>query len=247
MELRMRRIRKAAHAGVATGMGLHFSHIADLMVKPGGTIAMLLPMSAVTTYNENINSDEGWSSFRRKLVERYRNIRIISVAGFEDCKSNFSHDTGIAEIMLIAQRILPGEHPDRTGHFINLTKRPESTAEAARVAVAINQAMTELEQGTTGNAREIILNGKKEGIAIRAEISEKEIWPMVRVLDPGLIQAAGEISQGMLRTAPGKPPAIISTTLLERVAVHGNPTPRIDFYLEPGNPRQPRSRGAAVA
>ena len=34
MELRMRRIRKAAHAGVGTGMGLHFSHIADLMVKP---------------------------------------------------------------------------------------------------------------------------------------------------------------------------------------------------------------------
>ena len=239
MELRMRRIRKAAHAGVGTGMGLHFSHIADLMVKPGGTIAMLLPMSAVTTYNENINSDEGWSSFRRKLVERYRNIRIISIAGFEDCKSNFSHDTGIAEIMLIAQRILPGEHPDRTGHFINLTKRPESTAEAARVAVAINQAMTELEQGTTGNTREIILNGKKEGIAIRAEISEKEIWPMVRVLDPGLIQAAGELSQGMLRTAPGKPPAIISTTLLERVAVHGNPTPRIDFYLEPETPGNP--------
>ena len=239
MELRMRRIRKAAHAGVGTGMGLHFSQIADRMVKPGGTIAMLLPMSAVTTYNENINSDEGWSSFRRKLVERYRNIRIISIAGFEDSKSNFSHDTGIAEIMLIAQRILPGEHPDRTGHFINLTTRPESTAEAARVAVAINKAMTKLEQETTGNTMDIILNGKKEGILIRAKISEKEIWPMVRVLDPGLIQAAGEISQGILRTAPGKPPAIISTTLLERVAVHGNPTPRIDFYLEPETPGNP--------
>ena len=239
MELRMSKIRKAAHAGVGTGMGLHFSHIADLMVKPGGTIALLLPMSAVTSHNENVNSNEGWSSFRRKLVERYRNIRIISIAGFEDSKSNFSHDTGIAEIMLIAQRTLPGEHPDRTGHFINLTKRPESTAEAARVAVAINQAMTELKQGTTGNTRDIILNGKKEGIAIRAEISEKEIWPMVRVLDPGLIQAAGELSRGMLRTAPGKPPAIISTTLLERVAVHGNPTPRIDFYLEPETPGNP--------
>ena len=239
MELRMRRIRKAAQAGVGTGMGLHFSQIADLMVKPGGTIALLLPMSAVTTHNEKIDSSEGWSSFRRKLVEGYRNIRIISVAGFEDSKSNFSHDTGIAEVMLIAQRNLPGEHPDRTGHFINLTRRPESTAEAARVAVAINQAMTELEQGTTGNTSEIILNGKKEGIAIRAEISEKEIWPMVRVLDPGLIQAAGELSRGLLRTAPGKPPAIISTTLLERVAVHGNPNPRIDFYLEPETPGNP--------
>ena len=163
MELRMRRIRKAAQAGVGTGMGLHFSQIADLMVKPGGTIALLLPMSAVTTHNEKIDSSEGWSSFRRKLVEGYRNIRIISVAGFEDSKSNFSHDTGIAEVMLIAQRNLPGEHPDRTGHFINLTRRPESTTEAARVAVAINQAMTELEQGTTGNTSEIILNGKKEG------------------------------------------------------------------------------------
>ena len=257
IELRMSKIRKAAHAGVGTGMALHFSQIADLMVKPGGTIALLLPMSAVTTYNENINSNEGWSSFRRKLVERYRNIRIISIAGFEDSKSNFSHDTGIAEIMLIAQRTLPGEHPDREGHFINLTERPKSTAEAARVAQAINQAVAELKKGPYCNhspessapessapessapeisAREIILNGKKGGIAIRAEISEKEIWPMVRVLDPGLIQAAGELSKGILRTSPGSPPTIIPTTLLEQVAVHGNPTPRIDFYLEPETP-----------
>ena len=250
IELRMSKIRKAAHAGVGTGMALHFSQIADLMVKPGGTIALLLPMSAVTTYNENINSNEGWSSFRRKLVKRYRNIRIISIAEFEDSKSNFSHDTGIAEIMLIAQRTLPGEHPDREGHFINLTKRPESTAEAARVAQAINQAVAELKKEPYCNhspessapeisAREIILNGKKGGIAIRAEISEKEIWPMVRVLDPGLIQAAGELSKGILRTSPGSPPTIIPTTLLEQVAVHGNPTPRIDFYLEPETPGNP--------
>ena len=250
IELRMSKIRKAAQAGVGTGMALHFSQIADLMVKPGGTIALLLPMSAVTTYNENINSNEGWSSFRRKLVKRYRNIRIISVAEFEDSKSNFSHDTGIAEIMLIAQRTLPGEHPDREGHFINLTKRPESTAEAARVAQAINQAVAELKKEPYCNhspkssapeisAREIILNGKKGGIAIRAEISEKEIWPMVRVLDPGLIQAAGELSKGILRTSPGKPPTIIPTTILEQVAVHGNPTPRIDFYLEPETPGNP--------
>ena len=62
---------------------------------------------------------------------------------------------------------------------------------------------------------------------------------MVRVLDPGLIQAAGELSQGILRTSPGSPPTIISTTLLEQVAVHGNPTPRIDFYLEPETPGNP--------
>ena len=242
MEIRMRRVQDAAHAGTGNGLALHFSHIADLMVKPGGTIALFLPMSAVTTYNEKINSKEGWSSFRWKLVEGYRNIRIISIAGFDEYESNFSHDTGIAEVMLIAQRTLPGEHPDKTGHFINLAGRPGSTAEASQMAVAINQAMTEIEQGTTRNTREIILNGKKEGIVIRAEISEKEIWPMVRVLDPGLIQAAGELSRGMLRPAPGNPPAIIPTTLLEQVAVHGNPTPSIDSYLGPevpGNPVRP--------
>ena len=239
MELRMRRVRDAAHAGTRNGMALYFSHIADQMVKPGGTIALLLPMSAVTTYNEKINSSEGWSSFRRQLAEGYRNIRIISVAGFEDYDSNFSHDTGIAEVMLIAQRTHPGEHPDGAGYFINLARRPGSSEEAAQLATVINQATTELEQETTGNTRAIILNGKKEGIAIRAEISEKEIWPMVRVLDPSLIQAAEELSRGMIRTAPGKPPAIIPTTLLEQVAVHGNPTPSIDSYLEQETPGKP--------
>ena len=239
MEIRMRRVRDAAHAGTRNGMALYFSHIADQMVKPGGTIALLLPMSAVTTYNEKINSSEGWSSFRRQLVEGYRNIRIISITGFEDYDSNFSHDTGIAEVMLIAQRTHPGEHPDGAGHFINLARRPGSSEEAAQLAIVINQATTELEQETTGNTREIILNGKKEGIAIRTEISEKEIWPMVRVLDPGLIQAAEELSRGMIRTAPGKPPAIIPTTLLEQVAVHGNPTPSIDSYLGQETPGKP--------
>ena len=239
MDARMRRIRKTAHAGNGNGIALHFSHIADLMVKPGGTIALLLPMSAVTTYNEKINSKEGWSSFRQKLVEGYRNIRIISVAAFEECESNFSHDTGIAEVMLIAQRTIPGENPDRTGYFINLAGRPGSTEEAAQMSVAINQAMKEIEQGTTSNTKEIILNGRKKGIVVRAEISEKEIWPMVRVLDPGLIRAAGELSQGMLRTDPGKSPAIIPITLLEQVAVHGTPTPSIDTYLGPETPGNP--------
>ena len=79
-----------------------------------------------------------------------------------------------------------GEHPDRAGHFINLTERPESQAEAARVARAINQAVAELKQGPHCNhSREIILNGKKGGLRYERRSRRKRYGPWYESWTPG--------------------------------------------------------------
>ena len=113
MEGRMTRIRRSIQAGPGNGLALHFSHLADAMVKPGGAIALLLPMSVINNNTATSERREGWSMFRQKLARDYNRIIIVSIAAFEETDSNFSHDTGIAEVMLVARRNAPGEELTR--------------------------------------------------------------------------------------------------------------------------------------
>ena len=233
MKQRMARIRDSIQAGTSNGLALHFSHLADRMVRPGGVIALLLPMSVVTSHSTDMSHQEGWSMFRRKLVEDYTDIRIVGIAGFEESNSNFSHDTGIAEIMLIARRIQDGEQPDRTGCFINLRQRPESRREAAQLARAIREMAAELEAEPPGGKRQIVVNGRTEGVAVRMELQEQKVWSMSRVLDPSLVEAAEDLRRGWLHTTTGSPPVNIPTRSLGEMASIGTPTPNIEGNLGP--------------
>ena len=105
MGRRMEKIRARIQAGPGNGFSLHFAHLAHRMVKRGGTIAVLLPMSSLSsgggageTWGIQ-RTDQGWPSFRRKLIDCYTDIRVIGIAGFEDTDSTFSQDTYIAEAM----------------------------------------------------------------------------------------------------------------------------------------------------
>ena len=233
MKQQMARIRDSIQAGPANGLALYFSHLADRMVRPGGVIAMLLPMSVVTSHSTDMRRQEGWSMFRRKLVENYTDIRIVGVAGFEESDSSFSHDTGIAEIMLIARRIQGGEQPDRTGCFINLRRRPESRREASNLAHAIREMVAELEAEPPGGKRQIVVDGRTEGVVVRMELQEQKVWSMSRVLDPSLVEAAEDLRRGWLHTTTDSLPANIPTRRLGEMAFIGQPTPNIEGVLGP--------------
>ena len=157
MENRLENIQQRVKAGWSNGLSLHFTHLAHRMVKRGGTIALLLPMSALTSgggsgeAHGNHRPDLGWPVFRRKLVTGYTNVRIIGIADFEEQDSTFSHDTHIAEVMILARRLQVGEEPDGTGCFINLKHRPDDEDGAARVAQAIDETIQRLEEEPPGN------------------------------------------------------------------------------------------------
>ena len=169
MENRMENIQDRVKAGWSNGFSLHFTQLAHRMVKRGGTIALLLPMSALTAgggsgeAHGSRRPDLGWPVFRRKLVSGYTNVRIIGIAAFEEQDSTFSHDTHIAEVMLLARRVRVGEKPAGTGCFINLKRRPEDEDGAARLAQAIDETVRQLEDEPPGTTLDLSVDGRAQG------------------------------------------------------------------------------------
>ena len=211
MENRMENIQDRVKAGWSNGFSFHFTQLAHRMVKRGGTIALLLPMSALTAgggsgeAHGSRRPDLGWPVFRRQLVSGYTNVRIIGIAAFEEQDSPFSHDTHIAEVMLLARRVRVGEKPAGTGCFINLKRRPEDEDGAARLAQAIDETVRQLEDEPPGTTLDLTVDGRAQGNVVRDFLPKDDIWTLSRVLDPGLVQAVTELKKGKLHAGgPGE-------------------------------------------
>ena len=253
MGRRMEKIKARIQAGPGNGFSLHFAHLAYRMVKHGGTIALLLPTSALSAGGGggetwgNHRPDQGWPSFRRKLIDGYAEIRVIGVAGFEDTDSTFSQDTYIAEAMLVARRTRTGERPDGTGCFITLKQRPEDADAAAHLARAIERTAGQLREEEPGTVRELASGSGVEGTAVKALLPRDDIWSMSRVLDPALVQAVEELRKGRLHIGDGD--EVVSLPIealgdIARVGLTGYETARmLGTQAAPGSKAFPSLRG----
>ena len=222
MENRLENIAQRVKAGWTNGLSLHFAHLAHRMVKRGGTIALLLPMSALTSgggsgeAHGNRRPDLGWPVFRRKLISGYTNVRIIGIADFEEQDSTFSHDTHIAEVMILGRRLQVGEESNGTGCFINLKRRPDDEDGAARLAQAIDETVRRLEEEPPGTTLDLSMDGIPQGNVVRDHLPKDDIWTLSRVLDPGLMQAVTALKKGTLHTGgPGEPIKLPIATLAD--------------------------------
>ena len=81
------------NAGYAT----NFLAVADKKIKPGGTLGFVLPST--------IHYGSSWQKVRDMLALRYKNITVISIAYPTNKDMAFSADTGMNEIILIAQKV----------------------------------------------------------------------------------------------------------------------------------------------
>ena len=90
---RLPRLR-ASHGNA--GLVSNFMDLAHIKLKPGGILALITPMTVV--------SGGAWSNMRELLAREYRNITIISPATNKKHGRNWSADTGLNEVMIIAQK-----------------------------------------------------------------------------------------------------------------------------------------------
>ena len=201
---RMMQVRTAAKAEGQSSLALHFSHIAHRMTSPGGTIALLLPGFALKGGTTGVR---GWPAFRRQIARHYRDVVVISIAGFDDAGSTFSHDTQIPEVMIIARKKgkgeLPGSGlpgcglPGEAAAFINLTRPPQDEEHAARIADAAAELARELRKSPENIPHPLLLDDKPEGNAILVELPQNGApWRYAGVMDPRLANLAGEMKPG---------------------------------------------------
>ncbi|MER9559380.1 hypothetical protein [Mesorhizobium sp. M0323] len=121
-----RRVKTSKLAASSTaGLGSVFTAVADRHLKDGGRIALVLPAALATGV--------AWEKTRELFRHRY--VLETVVASHDPARWNFSENTDLSEIMLIARKRNGQAESDQsmashTTQFINLWQNPKNSAHA---------------------------------------------------------------------------------------------------------------------
>ena len=115
-------------ANKVAGHASSFTVLAGRLVKPGGRIALVLPVTAL--------SGESWRDIRETLASQYE-IEYVVSSHDPDLRS-MSYDTAIAEILLVARRLRDTENPTGRGMFVNLWRTARQDTDALALVRAVN-------------------------------------------------------------------------------------------------------------
>ena len=184
--------QKCQLSGNNTGLGAHFVDLADRMLRPNGTMAFVLPVTTIT--------GDSWYKVRNLWAEEYHDVLVITIAheAIEECA--FSSDTGMAECLVIAKK---GKHKN-TGccTFVCLKRCPNGELEALEIAKGIHTLKNsrQLDDDTLSGGDPLHIGDEVIGHLISAPIVQgKAGWPLSRVRDMSVVQAAHHLASGLIR------------------------------------------------
>ncbi|MDE2956564.1 MAG: hypothetical protein OXU68_06120 [Bacteroidota bacterium] len=181
---------KGAFHGKA-GLGTAFFDVAAQMVKKGGKVAFVLPMTCAV--------GDAWSNLRREVCGKFGEVMVVSIADAPDGKGAraLSADTRMGEILLLAR----SGSSDRSITYVNLHQKLLSTIsayEVARSVVEIADDVPALTGSLTGGRR-IAVGGDLVGSIIRGDLEGDTGWCAVGIRNLRLAQVAHQLSSGALR------------------------------------------------
>ena len=213
------------NAGIASA----FAALAHRKLKPGGVLALVLPLSAA--------SGLSWQGFRRMLGDGYTDLTVLSIAA-NGRDMSFSSDTGMAECLVVARKnAAPGGTIPRA-QFTSLHYRPSGVAQSAAIAQSIIGVggVRGIEDGPYGGTQ-LLVGDDVAGAVLDAPPGDDGVnWGSVRMLDYSLAQTAYALTQSRL-WLPGSPAALdLPITVLGSVGKLGlvdrditGPAPRGPF------------------
>ena len=175
------------NAGIASAFGA----LADRKIRPGGVLALVLPLS--------IASGLAWQGFREMLARDYTNVSVLSIAA-NGRDMSFSSDTGMAECLVIARKLKLDERPLERVWFASLRHRPQGFANASLLAMKTNDngQIRGIEDGPFGGTP-LMIGDESDGNMVTAPRSGNGgSWGAVRLSDYALAQTAFELSRSKL-------------------------------------------------
>ena len=176
------------YAGIASA----FVAVADRMVKKRGTVALVLPMTALQGMS--------WQKVRQLIASAYRDVTVLTIAAPRQYDRSFSADTGMAETMIVCRE--SSNAPGGRGLFVSLRRRPDSEMEAAEIARAIrataeSSAARTLEDGPFGGSP-VSVGDEPLGEVIDAPLSRDAPWSAVGISDFAVVQTAYQLVNGTI-------------------------------------------------
>ena len=198
------------NAGIASA----FAALAQRKLKPGGVLALVLPLSAAAGLS--------WRGFRQMLATDYDDLTVLSIAS-NGKDMSFSSDTGMAECLVIARKLKAAEAKAQRAHFTSLTRRPQGFAHASSIAKNIIECdyVRQIEDGPYGGTP-LMVGDELVGEMLTALSGVNgENWSAVRLLDYSLAQTAYALSHSKL-WLPGRRSSLkLKATTLDRIGSLG--------------------------
>ena len=237
MAKRMSMLKKGTCYHGNAGMASAFAALGHRKLKPGGVLALVLPLSAAAGLS--------WQGFRKMLAEGYDDLTVLSIAAAGNDYLSFSADTGMAECLVIARKLKPGERPSRRMHFTSLYRRPQGFSDASAIAVNVVSAdnVRQVEDGPYGGTPLMVGDDVTGEIMMAESSKDGRQWGAVRLSDYSLAQTAYALSHSRLWLPGSHTPLKLHTDLLGVVGklglysldIIGNP-PRGPFDKAPASP-----------
>ena len=215
----------AAHGNA--GLGSYFFEIADIKVREGGQLAMVLPLSFIV--------GESWRGARQLIASRYEGIMIVTItqSATEDCA--FSADTNMAECLLLARKKFienDSKKENKIKHnriaSVALKQRPRNIIEASEIARTIKKLQATknvncLEDGPIGGS--LIKAGKTSlGQILDVPLDKEGFCPALAIQSPDIMQSAWQLAEKNLLWLPGQAEgqaSAIPTTTIGNFAKRG--------------------------
>ena len=193
------------YAGIASS----FAALGNKKLKPGGVLALVLPLSAA--------SGVSWQAFRQMLAGEYTDLQVLSIAAnvkdmsfsADNDHLSFSADTGMAECLVIARKLEKGAVSDNRMKFVSLYRRSGGFAQSAAIAKNILEAgiVRGVEDGPY-DGNELEVGEEILGKLLTAPCSpDGDTWAGVRIVDYSLAQTAYALADSRL-WLPGSPAAL---------------------------------------
>ena len=174
------------YAGIASA----FAALAHKKIKPGGVMALVLPMSAA--------SGQSWEDFREMIARDYTELIVLTIAAADNDDLSFSADTDMAECLVIARKRKEGEPPNDQARFTSLHRRSQGFSHASSLAGRLldGNQVRRIEDGPYGGTP-IMIGEEFAGETITSSYS-KSNWGAVRLSDSSVAQTAHALSQSKM-------------------------------------------------
>lgn len=190
------RLTQSTSAHGNAGEASIFLVLADRKLKPGGVLALVMPLSLV--------AGDAWEASRGLLASHYGEMVVVSIAGADNAELSFSADTGMGECLIVGRKSTAGS---TRATFVILNERPAFALLGAHAAKAIGHLIAEgglrrLEDGPVGGTP-IHFGNDVIGHALDAPLPDSGGWNISRIADLALAQSAYQIAVHARLWLPG--------------------------------------------
>ena len=192
------------------GLASYFVALADKMVSDDGTLALVLPLTAM--------QGTSWKGVRDLVRRNYGDVTVVSIAANRPGEQSFSADTGMAEILLVCRKS-PSAVRGR-GRFTALKQRPRNEMEGSAIARVLTALLANTEsrilEGGPYGGNQLIIGLSDLGESIDAPLGDGP-WSAVGIADCTVAQTAFQLAQGRV-WLPGMLPPDVALVPISTVA-----------------------------